>query len=188
MSHKKRQEGRACVTFWGSRACMSGWFSRPFWSSHVTIYGFTHGNVYSIVIIQRVKMGDLPDFTQLLKSPERLQLKCIIKMTNSIIVMELTEKYDVHRVIPHDSRDDISIDRLEVSCPGNRFDQCTGWENFHISCYVSRAFHSWCPGSTSPYSRYCVMRFCAEGIGLTLLKLKKSGSSLRKSSRSDCFP
>ena len=57
-------------------------------------------------------MGDLPDFTQLLKSPERLQLKCIIKITNSIIVMELTEKYDVHTVIPHESRDDVSIDRL----------------------------------------------------------------------------
>ena len=85
------------------------------------------GNVYSIVIIQRVKMGDLPDFTQLLKSPERLQLKCIMKMTNSIIVMELTEKYDVHTVIVHESRDDVSIDRLEVLCPGNRFNECTGW-------------------------------------------------------------
>ena len=89
-------------------------------------------------------MGDLPDFTQLLKSPERLQLKCIIKMTNSIIVMELAEKYDVHRVIPHETRDDISIDRLEVSCPGNRFNECTGWENFHVSCYVSRAFQILC--------------------------------------------
>ena len=102
------------------------------------------GNVYSIVIIQRVKMGDLPDFTQLLKSPERLQFKCIMKMTNSIIVMELTKKYDVHTVITHESRDDVSIDRLEVLCPGNRFDQCTGWENFHISCYVSRAFKILC--------------------------------------------
>ena len=75
-------------------------------------------------------MGDLPDFTQLLKSPERLQLKCIMKMTNSIIVMELTEKYDVHTVIVHESRDDVSIDRLEVLCPGNRFNECTGWETF----------------------------------------------------------
>ena len=73
----------------------------------------THGKVHSIVIIQRVKMGDynLPDFTELLKSPERLQLKCIIKLTNSIIVKDLSEKYDVHRVIPHETRDDISIDR-----------------------------------------------------------------------------
>ena len=92
------------------------------------------GNVYSIVIIQRVKMGDLvPDFTQLLKSPERLQLKCIMKMTNSIIVMELAEKYDVHTVILHENRDNVSIDKLEVLCPGNRFNECTGWENFHIS-------------------------------------------------------
>ena len=87
------------------------------------------GNVYSIVIIQRVKMGDLPDFTQLLKSPERLQLKCIMKMTNGIIVMELTEKYDVHTVIPHESRDDVSIDRLEVLCPGN---STTNVKNMHL--------------------------------------------------------
>ena len=58
--------------------------------------------------------------------------------------MELAEKYDVHRVIPHETRDDISIDRLEVSCPGNRFNECTGWENFHISCYASRAFQILC--------------------------------------------
>ena len=106
----------------------------------------THGKVHSIVIIQRVKMGDynLPDFTELLKSPERLQLKCIIKLTNSIIVKDLSEKYDVHRVIPHETMDDISIDRLEVSCPGNRFNECTRWENFHVSCYVSRAFQILC--------------------------------------------
>ena len=66
-----------------------------------------------------------PDFTELLKSPEILQLKCVIKMTNYIIVMDLTEKYDVHKVIPHESRDDISFDKLEVSCPGNRFNECT---------------------------------------------------------------
>ena len=58
--------------------------------------------------------------------------------------MDLTEKYDVHRVIQHESRDDISIDRLEVSCPGNRFNECTKWENFHISCYASRAFQKLC--------------------------------------------
>ena len=95
-----------------------------------------------MVIIQRVKMGDynLPDFTELLKSPE----KCIIKLTKCIIVKDLSEKYDVHRVIPHETRDNISIDRLEVSCPGNRFNECTGWENFHVSCYVSRAFQILC--------------------------------------------
>ena len=99
----------------------------------VTIYGYPRmGKVHSIVIIQRVKMGDynLPDFTELLKSPERLQLKCIIKLTNCIIVKDLSEKYDVHRVIPNETRDNISIDRLEVSCPGNRFNECTGWETF----------------------------------------------------------
>ena len=53
--------------------------------------------VHSIVIIRRVKTGDLPDFTQLLKSPERLQLKCVIKLTSCIIVMELAEKYDSTR-------------------------------------------------------------------------------------------
>ena len=58
--------------------------------------------------------------------------------------MELAEKYDVHTVIVHESRDDVSIDRLEVLCPGNRFNECTGWENFHISCYVSRAFKILC--------------------------------------------
>ena len=44
--------------------------------------------------------------------------------------MELAEKYDVHTVIVHESRDDVSIDRLEVLCPGNRFNECTGWETF----------------------------------------------------------
>ena len=29
--------------------------------------------------------------------------------------MDLAHKYDVHRVIPHESRDDISIARLEVN-------------------------------------------------------------------------
>ena len=113
----------------------------------VTIYGYPRmGKVHSMVIIQRVKMSDynLPDFTELLKSPERLQLKCIIKLTNCIIVKDLSEKYDVHRVIPHETRDNISIDRLEVSCPGNRFNKCTRWENFHVSCYVSRAFQILC--------------------------------------------
>ena len=57
--------------------------------------------LHSIVIILRVKMGDynVPDFEILLKSPESLKLKCIIKLTNSIIVMDLTQTYDVHRVI-----------------------------------------------------------------------------------------
>ena len=100
--------------------------------------------VHSIIITRRVKMGDLPDFTKLLKSPERLQLKCIIKITNSIIVMDLAHKYDVHAVILHETRNDIFIDKLEVECPGNRFEECTGWENFHISCYVSRAFQILC--------------------------------------------
>ena len=58
--------------------------------------------------------------------------------------MDLTEKYDVHRVIQHENTDDVSIDRLEVSCPGNRFNECTRWENFHISCYASRAFQILC--------------------------------------------
>ena len=58
--------------------------------------------------------------------------------------MDLTQTYDVHRVIEHKSRDDISIDRLEVSCPGNRFNECTKWEKFHISCYASRAFQMLC--------------------------------------------
>ena len=58
--------------------------------------------------------------------------------------MELAEKYDVHTVILHENRDDVSIDKLEVLCPGNRFNECTGWKNFHISCYVSRAFKILC--------------------------------------------
>ena len=91
-------------------------------------------------------MGDynVPDFEILLISPESLKLKCIIKLTNSIIVVDLAQTYDVHSVVEHESRDDISIAKLEVSCPGNRFNECTKWEKFHISCYVSRAFQMLC--------------------------------------------
>ena len=91
-------------------------------------------------------MGDynIPDFEILLKTVEILKLQFIIKLTNSIIVIDLSQKYDLHKVVEHQSRDDISIDRLEVSCPGNRFNECTKWEKFHISCYVSRAFQLLC--------------------------------------------
>ena len=64
--------------------------------------------------------------------------------------MDLTEKYDVQKVIPHESRDDISIDRLEVSCPENRFNKCTKWKTFKY------------PAMQVELSRYFVMKFCAE--------------------------
>ena len=91
-------------------------------------------------------MGDynIPDFAELLKSPESLKLKCTIKLTNSIIVKDFAQTYDMHRVVEQKRRDDICIDRLEVSCPGNRFNECTKWGKFHISCYVSRAFQLLC--------------------------------------------
>ena len=102
---------------------------------------------HSIIIILRVKKGDLniPDFVALLKgTPESLKLQSFIKLTNAIIVVDLAQKYDLHRVIEHQSREDISIDRLEVSCPSNRFNECTKWEKFHISCYASRSFQLLC--------------------------------------------
>ena len=59
-------------------------------------------------------------------------------------MVDLAQKYDLHSVLEHQSRDDISIDKLEVSCPGNRFNECTNWEKFNVSCYVSRAFQMLC--------------------------------------------
>ena len=91
-------------------------------------------------------MGDynIPDIVILLQTAESLKLQYIIKMTNSIMVVDLAQKYDMHRVVEQQSRDYISIDKLEVSCPGNRFNECTKWEKFHIFCYVSRAFQMLC--------------------------------------------
>ena len=144
----KRQDVRACVTIYGksrmrdflgnSRAC-------------VTIYGYPRmGKVHSIIIIQRVKMGDLPDFTELLKSPERLQLKCIIKLTNCIIVKDLSEKYDVHRVIPHETRDEFPL---------------TDWR-FHVQetdlTNVPSGKTFMYPAMQVELSRYFVMKFCVE--------------------------
>ena len=59
-------------------------------------------------------------------------------------MVDLVQKYNLHSVLEHQIRDDISIEKLEVVCPGNRFKECTKWEKFHVSCYVSRAFQMLC--------------------------------------------
>ena len=86
---------------------------------------------------------NIPDI--LLKgTPDRLKVICLIRITKAIIGVELADNYDCHNVLQHHRRDDINIDKLDVSCPVNRFDECTKWGKFHISCYVSRAFQMLC--------------------------------------------
>ena len=91
-------------------------------------------------------MGDnIPDCAILLKGiPESLNLKCIIKLTKSIIVTDLAQHFNVHMITEHKTREDLIINRLEVSCQGNRFAVCTDWQNFHVSCFASRAFQMLC--------------------------------------------
>ena len=64
--------------------------------------------------------------------------------------MDLAHKYDVHAVILHETRNDIFIDKLEVECPGNRFEECTGWETFIFHVMLVEL------------SKYCVMIFWPE--------------------------
>ena len=106
---------------------------------------------HSSLISQRVKMSDggpvhlnIPDFDLLVNvtyTPVSLKHKSICVLVKSLIVRELAEKHDVHHIIEHKRREDININRLVVvDCPGNRFSECNKWEQFHISCYVSRAY------------------------------------------------
>ena len=88
---------------------------------------------------------NVPNFDVLLENitytPISLKHKAICVLVKSIILRELVEKHDVHHIIEHKRRDDININRLVVAdCPGNRFSECNKWEQFHISCYVSRAY------------------------------------------------
>ena len=87
-------------------------------------------------------MGDnIPDFAILLKgTPESLQIKCIIKLIKSIIVADLAQHFHVELVTEHRTREDLVINKLEVRCPGNRFDMFTNWQKFHVSCFASREF------------------------------------------------
>ena len=91
---------------------------------------------------------NVPDFDILINvtySPVSLKHKAVCVLVKSLVVRELVEKHDVHHIIEHKRREDININRLVVvDCPGNRFSECTKWEQFHISCYVSRGFQMLC--------------------------------------------
>ena len=88
---------------------------------------------------------NVPDFTVLLQAtPDSLKIICIIKITKAIIVSDLAENCHIETLTEHSSRGDLRIHRLLVICPGDRFGVCTQWQNFHISCFVSRAFHLLC--------------------------------------------
>ena len=85
------------------------------------------------------------DFTVLLKAtPDSLKIICIIKITKAIIVSDLAENCHIETLTEHRTRGDLHIHRLLVICPGDRFGVCTQWQNFHISCFVSRAFYLIC--------------------------------------------
>ena len=70
--------------------------------------------------------------------PESLTVCSIYALVKQIIVTEKVPPSHVHQILPAGIEDD--IERLIVNCPGNRFDVCTGWQNFHVSCFVSRAY------------------------------------------------
>ena len=112
--------------------------------------GTSRGAVsHSIIVSLRVKMDDqalnIPDFTVLLQAtPDSLKILCIIKITKAIIASDLTENCHIETITEHRTRDNLRINRLIVICPGDRFGVCTQWQNFHISCFVSRAFHLLC--------------------------------------------
>ena len=114
------------------RECPRGWAGY--------IYTVDGDVCHSVVSLQRVKMDDTTLLHYYYYQPESLKVCSFYALTRTIILNDIVPASCLHQILSPDERDDSTIDRLVVNCPGNRFDICTGWQNFHVSCFVSRAY------------------------------------------------
>ena len=91
--------------------------------------------------VKRVKTYSLSVDTTLIQNmvnqPDSLFECSVTVLVKQIIVNDIVPASQVHQIISNGNED---VDKLVVNCPGNRFDECMGWKNLHISCFVSRAY------------------------------------------------